>query len=161
MTAKEPIFKGLAQDIANSLQHWSGLLTSTTIFSVQLIFTGSVDANHLPPIESPSDGEPHNVLVIHSYHPEHPWTHQEKIGIDAAFEESDHNIAVYHEFLDSKRYPKLRHQKVFLDHLLTKYEDTPFDVLMITDDPGLDLVLETHEAYFSRLPVVFMGVNEA
>ncbi|MEM6451141.1 MAG: ATP-binding protein [Cyanobacteria bacterium P01_D01_bin.105] len=100
-----------------------------------------------------------NVLVIHSYNPELSWTQQSKVGIDAGFEESHHNVTVYHEFLDSKRYPSLHYQKQFLDYLRVKYQGTPLTVMMVADDPGLNLILKTRDDYFPDLPVVFLGVN--
>ncbi|MFK8182424.1 MAG: ATP-binding protein [Phormidesmis sp.] len=106
-----------------------------------------------------SSTESSNVLVIHSYNPELSWTQQSKTGIDAGFEQSDHNITVYHEFLDAKRYPSLHHQTQFLDYVRFKYQDTPLKVLMVADDPGLILILETRDEYFPNLPIVFLGIN--
>ncbi|MEO0987995.1 MAG: hypothetical protein AAFY20_21005, partial [Cyanobacteria bacterium J06639_14] len=81
------------------------------------------------------------------------------MGIVEGFQESDHDVQIYHEFLDSKRYPGLHHRQEFLDYIRLKYQDTPLQLLMVADDPGLNLVLETHDEYFSDLPVVFMGIN--
>jgi|GEM_PF-4020073 len=100
-----------------------------------------------------------HVLVIHSYHPELSWTQQEKRGIDRGFQKSRHEVVVYHEFLDAKRYPDLRHRYSFLAYLQNKYRDTALDVLMIADDPGLNVYLSVRDDYFSDLPVVFMGIN--
>ena len=100
-----------------------------------------------------------HVLVIHSYHPELSWTQQEKDGIDRGFQKSRHEVVVYHEFLDAKRYPDLQHRSSFLAYLQHKYRDTALDVLMIADDPGLNLYLSARDEYFSDLPVVFMGIN--
>lgn len=115
------------------------------------------------PPTSPTEDNPAsknaNVLVIHSYHPELSWTQQEKEGIDQGFANSHHAVTVYHEFLDAKRYPDLSHHQVFLDYLQTKYQDTSLDVLMIADDPGLQLLLDVKPIYFPELPVVFMGIN--
>ncbi|MEM9008240.1 MAG: hypothetical protein AAGE59_32620, partial [Cyanobacteria bacterium P01_F01_bin.86] len=100
-----------------------------------------------------------NVLVIHSYSLELPWCQQQYTGIIEGFQESGHDVKVYHEFLDSKRYPELHHRQEFLDYIRLKYQDTPLQLLMVADDPGLNLVLETHDEYFPDLPVVFMGIN--
>ncbi len=101
-----------------------------------------------------------NVLVIHSYNPELSWTAQQKEGIDQGLRSSSHEVSVYHEFLDAKRYPDLPYKQIFLDYLRTKYRDTDLQVLIVTDDPGTNLVVEAHEEYFPKLPVVFMGVNQ-
>ncbi|MBX2865773.1 MAG: response regulator [Leptolyngbyaceae cyanobacterium MAG.088] len=100
-----------------------------------------------------------NILVIHSYHPELSWTQQEKEGLDQGFEASEHDVVIYHEFLDANRYPGLRHRHSFFDYLKSKYRETPLDVLMIADDPGLTFYLSARDKYFADVPVVFMGIN--
>ncbi|MEM9482057.1 MAG: ATP-binding protein [Cyanobacteria bacterium P01_F01_bin.116] len=101
-----------------------------------------------------------NVLVIHSYNPEYPWTNAQKEGIDQGFQNEAQNVTVYHEFLDAKRYPDLHHQEAFLDYVQTKYEDTSLSVMMVSDDPGLNLILAKREMYFPTLPIVFLGINQ-
>lgn len=100
-----------------------------------------------------------NVLVIHSYNPEFFWTKEIKEGIDQGFEQSNQKTVVFHEFLDAKRYPELHHKDYFLEGIRQKYQYTDLDLLMVADDPGLNLVLQVHEDFFVDLPVVFMGIN--
>lgn len=66
---------------------------------------------------------------------------------------------MYHEFLDAKRNPELLYQQEFLTYIKTKYKDIPLSVLMVADDPGINLILEKRDEYFPTLPIVFMGVN--
>ena len=100
-----------------------------------------------------------NVLVVHSYHSELSWTQQLKEGIDIGFEESKYDVAIFHEFLDAKRHPNLQHRHPFFEYLRDKYESTSLDVLIIADDPGLDVYLSVRDDYFSDIPTVFMGIN--
>ncbi|MEM6251648.1 MAG: ATP-binding protein [Cyanobacteria bacterium P01_D01_bin.156] len=100
-----------------------------------------------------------NILVIHSYNSELSWTQQEKKGIEEGFQDSQHAVTVYHEFLDAKRYPELEHRDAFLSYLQKKYQDVDLRLLMVADDPGLNMILVTREQYFPDLPVVFMGIN--
>lgn len=100
-----------------------------------------------------------NVLVIHSYHAELSWTQQEKEGIDQGFQKSDRNLRIFHEYLDLKRYPQAPHKQEYLDYLQQKYNDTPIDLLMVSDDPGLDLVLEYRLTFLSKVPLVYFGIN--
>ncbi|MGB0561425.1 MAG: sensor histidine kinase [Spirulinaceae cyanobacterium] len=103
------------------------------------------------------------VLVIHSYHNELPWTNGLRTGIDIAFQqntESESDVEVFHEFLDAKRYPNLPHGEAFIEQLRQKYQDTPPDVLIVSDDPGLKFILEQRSTFFTDLPVVFMGINK-
>ncbi|MBE9029836.1 hypothetical protein IQ266_08855 [filamentous cyanobacterium LEGE 11480] len=108
---------------------------------------------------SPIKPKTAKVLVVHSYHPELSWTKQVKAGIDQGFQNSEHNVTVYHEFLDAKRYPNLRYRQQFLAYLQTKYKETSLQLLMVADDPGLQLILEQHRDYFPQLPVIFLGAN--
>lgn len=100
-----------------------------------------------------------NVLVIHSYHAELSWTKQEKEGIDQGFQKSDRNLRIFHEYLDLKRYPQAPHKQAYLRYLQQKYKDTPIDVLMVGDDPGLNLVLEYRRTFLSQVPLVYFGIN--
>lgn len=100
-----------------------------------------------------------NVLVIHSYHAELSWTQQEKEGIDQGFQKSDRNLRIFHEYLDLKRYPQAPHKQAYLDYLQRKYNDTPIDLLMVSDDPGLDLVLEYRRTFLTQVPLVYFGIN--
>lgn len=100
------------------------------------------------------------VLVIHSYNLDFDWTRRQKRGIDQSFKESEHEVTVHHEFLDAKRYPELGYREDFLSYVQQKYKDTPLQALMISDDPGLNLILTTRDQYFPDLPVVFMGINK-
>jgi len=100
-----------------------------------------------------------NILVIHSYHPEFSWTKSLKEGIDESFNKNIEDVNVFHEFIDAKRYPNLKHGQSFLNYIKTKYKNTDIDILMVSDDPGLDLVLGNRDEYFSDIPLVFLGIN--
>jgi signal transduction histidine kinase/DNA-binding NarL/FixJ family response regulator len=134
---------------------------STALFVkvVQVILLVNIEVSRVWANPTAPEQKDKNVLVIHSYHPELSWTEKSKAGIDQGFLKSDRKVTVYHEFLDAKRYPSLHYQKLFLDYLRTKYRDTPFQALMVADDPGMQLILKTHDEYFRGLPVVFLGVN--
>ncbi|MEO0647981.1 MAG: ATP-binding protein, partial [Cyanobacteria bacterium J06650_10] len=107
---------------------------------------------------------PAHVLVIHSYNLDFDWTRREKTGIDQTFaeisEQLGRDVMVYHEFLDAKRYPSLDYSQDFLSYVQRKYKDTPLQMLMVSDDPGTNLILANRDKYFPTLPVVFMGVNK-
>ncbi len=97
------------------------------------------------------------VLVVHSYHADLSWTASLTAGIDEGFAGSE--VEVFHEYLDAKRYPQLEHGQAFLAYLNEKYADAGIDVLMVSDDPGLDLVLGQRSDGLADLPMVFLGIN--
>lgn len=100
------------------------------------------------------------VLVIHSYHDQLPWTQGLRTGIDQGFQSQVGEVEVFHEFLDAKRLPALLHGQAFLEQLAVKYQMQPPDVLMVSDDPGLRLVLQHRDALFADQPLVYLGINK-
>ncbi|QUY42790.1 EAL domain-containing protein [Acaryochloris marina] len=100
-----------------------------------------------------------NILVIHSYHPELSWTDQVKQGIDQSFQKRRPEAKIFHEYLDGKRLPALEHSQSFLELIQEKYQKIPLDALMVSDDPGLQLILQVRDQYFPKVPIVFLGIN--
>lgn len=100
-----------------------------------------------------------NILVIHSYHPELSWTDQVKQGIDQSFQKRRPKAKIFHEYLDGKRLPALEHSQSFLELIQEKYQKIPLDALMVSDDPGLQLILQVRDQYFPKVPIVFLGIN--
>ena len=100
-----------------------------------------------------------NVLIIHSYHAKFPWTSSLARGINQHLQDESTEINTFHEFLDAKRYPDLKHASSFLDYIQNKYQDTKIDALMVSDDPGLQLILKVRDRYFTDIPLVFLGIN--
>jgi len=102
-----------------------------------------------------------NVLVIHSYGDEFSWTKDIRQVIDDTFAKNNGDIRVFHEFLDAKKHPKLNHSQVFLDYIQKKYHHTNLDLLMVSDDPGLNVVVNNRKKYFEDIPIVYLGINYA
>jgi len=102
------------------------------------------------------------VLVLHSYHDGLSWTNDLKQGINNGFEKLDKNlnVEVIHEYLDAKNHPELRYGKDLLALIEHKYEHLSIDLVMVSDDPGLRLLLKHRNEYFSNVPVVFLGINK-
>lgn len=106
-----------------------------------------------------TEKEEKHVLVIHSYNTKISWTQAQMDGVDERFQDKAQDVTMYHEFLDAKRYPNLHYQETFLDYTKNKYEDTPLSVMMVGDDPELNIISGNREAYFPSLPIVFIGIN--
>ncbi|MEM9004365.1 MAG: EAL domain-containing protein [Cyanobacteria bacterium P01_F01_bin.86] len=101
--------------------------------------------------------ETSSVLVIHSYHSDFSWTARLTEGLNDSFAAAE--VEVFYEYLDAKRYPQLEHGQEFLDYLNHKYTDTGIDVMMVSDDPGLELVLANRPQLLPDVPIVFLGIN--
>ncbi len=103
--------------------------------------------------------EKKNVLVLHSYHKEFPWTDSVHNGVVSVFHKSGLNLEIFVEYLDVKRH---RADDSF-PHLASlyaqRYRDINFDVIIVSDDFALDFVLQNRMKLFHSAPVVFCGIN--
>ena len=99
-----------------------------------------------------------SILVVHSYHPSLKWSQilSENFASSIA---SEPNLRIDTEFLDAKRRPSLEHAGTFLQLLREKYGTRLPDVLVISDDPGFDLLWPIREELLPGVPIVFMGLN--
>ena len=100
-----------------------------------------------------------NILVIHSYNPELSQTKQQQQAIAQGFAETNDKINVFHEYLDGKRYSNPKQKQEFINYIDRKYATAPLNLLMVVDEPSLQLMLEQHDRFFANLPVVFLGIN--
>jgi len=101
-----------------------------------------------------------NILVIHSYDSELASTKQHQLGIEQGFAELGNDSNVYHEFLTSPDELEGLQEKEFIKYLNKKYQRLRIDLLMVVEEPSLELVLRQHQDFFPELPVVFLGVGE-
>lgn len=99
-----------------------------------------------------------NVLLIHSYHAEHPWTSYLKEGFDDALSNYP-NVQLFHEYMDTKRNPDVVYQQHFYDYLSKKYSNYTIDATVVTDDAAMQFVQAHHDDFFRSIPIVFVGVN--
>ncbi|HHJ15097.1 MAG TPA: EAL domain-containing protein [Gammaproteobacteria bacterium] len=107
-------------------------------------------------------GERLEVLVIHSYHQDYPWTALQHEGftgtLSRALPEYDINYSV--EYLDTKRVsPSSEYLQTFLSYLQAKHRDDLPDLIYVTDDNAINFMLGAGVATFQASPVVFSGVN--
>lgn len=100
-----------------------------------------------------------NILVIHSYDAELPSTKQQQLGIEQGFAEIGSESNLYHEFLDNNDQEQLEHGQEFLDYVKQKYKQIPIDLLIVVEEPSLQLMLQQHQGFFRDIPVVFLGIE--
>ena len=99
-----------------------------------------------------------HVLVIHSYHEGLPWTDGQNAGICETLA-NDGGFGLAIEYMDTKRIPYEKAAPVFADYLERKWENYPFDALIVTDNSALDFVSARYARLFSGVPVFFSGIN--
>ncbi|CAB1064610.1 hypothetical protein D1BOALGB6SA_9406 [Olavius sp. associated proteobacterium Delta 1] len=103
-----------------------------------------------------------NILILHSYHQEYPWTNSENNGFTQTlinrFRSGNINFST--EYLDTKRVELNKgYQDFFYLYLKQKYVHYSPDLIFCSDDDALSFLLKFKEKLFEHVPVVFCGVN--
>lgn len=104
-----------------------------------------------------------NVLILHSYHQEYPWTKGENEGIVSTLQSkfADKELAISTEYLDTKKIPFTDEYQDFFKHYLErKYLDRTPDLLFLTDDNAVRFWLRYKADLFTGVNTVFCGVND-
>lgn len=128
--------------------YWSKKTSNIVVCSLLWFNFGTIKANAKD-----------NILVIHSYHPELSQTKQQQEAIAQGFAETNDKINVFYEYLDGKRYSNPKQKQEFINYIGRKYATASLNLLMVVDEPSLQLILEQHDRLFANLPVVFLGIN--
>ncbi len=97
------------------------------------------------------------VLVVNSYHLGYSWTDDVMNGVRDVLDKQN-GLEVFIEYLDTKRYVEKSYFQFIKQLVRYKYKEN-IDVIIISDDNALDLVLETKEECFPDAPIVFCGVD--
>lgn len=100
------------------------------------------------------------VLVLHSSYRGFVWTDTEEQGISAVLAHSGLNPQVYIEFLDLYRNPGAGYAHDIRQLIAGKYAHRHFDVIICTDDPALDFVLDNRASLYPGIPTTFCGIND-
>lgn len=100
-----------------------------------------------------------NVLILHSYHPGLPWTDSIRTGMREVFAASE-EVRLHIEYMDTQRYPGSE----YVTHVLAalfhyKLKGQKFDLILLSDNPALEFVLEHRDDLFLGTPIVFCGIN--
>lgn len=100
------------------------------------------------------------VLVLHSYNNGYSWTDSINKGITEHFS-NNQEIEYFIDYLDLKRNVSEIYKKKLIDLLQDKYQGKKYDVVIVSDDPGFDLVIKNQELLFPNTPIVFCGLNKS
>ena len=102
------------------------------------------------------------VLVVHAYSQEYPWTRSQHRGFVERLQSLSQqpvNIAV--EYLDTKRLELSgEYRKQFDDYLVSRYSGYRPDSIYVTDDNGYLYARDNLLRLFPATPVFFSGVND-
>ena len=103
-----------------------------------------------------------DVLAIHSYHQEYPWTSSQYESFKKQIKNNlpEYSINFSSEYLDTKRIsPTVKYQENFLYYLKAKYGDQLPDIIYVTDDNALNFIYSRSNSLNWNVPVIFSGIN--
>ena len=103
-----------------------------------------------------------NVLAIHSYHQEYPWTSSQYEAFKTQLKNNlpEYTINFSTEYLDTKRItPSSNYQQKFLHYLNAKYRDHQPDLIYVTDDNALNFIHSKESTLDWDVPIIFSGIN--
>ena len=106
-----------------------------------------------------SDEDRRTILILNSFHQGYHWTDRIMEGILSSLK-NDSSLDLHIEYMDAKRIQDDFTVETLTEMYLHKYKKIPIDVIISTDDPALDLLLEYGEDIFPGVPVVFSGIND-
>lgn len=101
-----------------------------------------------------------NILIINSYHKGLIWTDQINLGITEEITKNLNNVEFFIEYIDSKRFFGNEYVEKYIHFLSSKYENHSIDLIIVTDDIALSLIIKYWDKVPQQIPVVFCGINE-
>ena len=104
---------------------------------------------------------PHQLLILHSYSQEYPWTRNQHQAFTTELNASyAGNLIISTEYLDTKRRMfDVDYTQSFYDYLAVKYDRYTPDIIYVTDDNALSFTLTHLQLLFPDTAIFFSGVN--
>jgi diguanylate cyclase (GGDEF)-like protein len=104
----------------------------------------------------------YQVLVVHAYNQEYPWTKSQHQGfVEEFLSDSKSQVSYSIEYLDTKRRSLTDEYTYQLEsYLAEKYRDYSPDLIYVTDDNGYQFAKRSLQKLFPGVAVFFSGVND-
>jgi GAF domain-containing protein len=115
--------------------------------------------NAAPPAAHAQSAAPRKqVLFINSYHPGYKFSDDILRGIESVLRpEGDVDLRI--EYMDTKRTTNEQYLLGLRDIYRIKYANVKLDLVMVSDDAGLNFLLQYADVMFPNIPIVFCGAN--
>ncbi|WP_110456968.1 ABC transporter substrate-binding protein [Shewanella algidipiscicola] len=94
-----------------------------------------------------------NIMIIHSYHSDNPWTASYSLGLEEQLKPNEH---ITHVYLNSKRLP-YSHYSRLAEAAWEAYIANKPDLVVLADDNAIALL--SRRLSRTETPVVFLGLN--
>ncbi len=101
-----------------------------------------------------------HILVLNSYTLSLTFTSEQVRGIREVLPGNHSNYELYFEFMDTKRFSGAQYFADYYNFLSTKYNNTKFDLVIVTDNDAFNFFLaHRNDSIFTGVPMVFSGIN--
>jgi len=96
------------------------------------------------------------ILLLNSYHHGFKWSDDIVSGVRSVLGKDD-DLRI--EYMDARRIFTPEYLESLRASFRIKFRGQRYDVIIVSDDPALDLMLDLGEDLFPSTPVVFCGIN--
>jgi len=103
------------------------------LWPIGTLFSGNISL-----AEHPVSNEKLNILVISSWHKNHPWHQEFEKGFADTLNKTNPNTTLYYEFLDAERFPDDKNKQSFFTFLDQKYRNLGIDYLVVESLPAVN-----------------------
>lgn len=134
---------------------WWGMGLAILLWTVFLGGLVSADS-HI--VDLNSDPDP-GILILNSYHAGYIWSDQEAAAIREVFWKAHPTWQLRFEMLDSKRFSEANHAEFVAEYLTRKYQGWKPSIVLLLDNPALELAAKYGSRLFPGVPMVFCGIN--
>jgi PAS domain S-box-containing protein len=101
------------------------------------------------------------ILILNEGGTSYPAVNVIDEGIRDALDNSSYKFEFYKEYLETILFPDPADQQDFRSFYIRKYQNRKPDVIVTMGPSALRFMLETHQRFFSGIPVIFCVVDEA
>ena len=88
--------------------------------------------------DHPVSTEKLTILVVSSWHKNHPWHQEFEKGLTDKLKKANPNTVLYFEFLDAARFPNNKNRQSFFTFLDQKYRNLGIDYLVVESLPAVN-----------------------
>ncbi len=99
------------------------------------------------------------ILVLHSYAPDYPWTHEVNEGMMSVLNELDWTNTIRVEYMDSKNIFNEQYLQELADLYTSKYQEMHFDAILTSDNNALNFLEKYGRPLFPVAKIVAAGIN--
>lgn len=121
------------------------------VFFILFCFAGNV--------LSADNEKKEQVLILHSYSYDYPWTQFIQKGIEDTFQQSGKSVTMHVEYMEANRVYDNAYLQKMLDTYRHKFRNRIYDLIICSDNNAFDFLRAHRDKLFPGTPVVFCGVN--